>query len=224
MPPDFHPPRRPGAGRRHGFTLVELLAVIAIIGILAAIIVPVVGRARDSARATQCLGNLRQIGAASRLYSQENKGRTPPLSYLFYQSLWPYVYRVDKTITISGAELPADLADSIFECPKAQSDSAPTVTVKRSYGINASLGPGVPVGEKNTQGVQLIRIEEPALAALLGDAKNSSGLQPTTCNPRHSARMNVVFVDGHAESVEVTAAITQTGAYNTNPFWVGVHR
>ena len=60
--------------RRHrwgGFTLIELLVVIAIIAILAAILFPVFAQARDKARGAQCLSNLKQIGLATRMYSQD---------------------------------------------------------------------------------------------------------------------------------------------------------
>ncbi|MDR1280782.1 MAG: DUF1559 domain-containing protein [Opitutaceae bacterium] len=60
------------------FTLIELLTVIAIIGILAAIIIPVTGRVRDSARTAQCVSNIRQIAQACLLYSEDNKGMLPP--------------------------------------------------------------------------------------------------------------------------------------------------
>jgi len=62
---------------RKGFTLVELLTVIAIIGILAAIIIPVVGNVRSSARTAQGVSNLRQIAIATLAFSGENKGRLP---------------------------------------------------------------------------------------------------------------------------------------------------
>jgi general secretion pathway protein G len=66
------------AGRQFAFTLIELLTVIAIIGILAAILIPVVGRVRDSARASQCTSNLRQVALALRLCADDNRGRLPP--------------------------------------------------------------------------------------------------------------------------------------------------
>ncbi|EIQ02076.1 prepilin-type N-terminal cleavage/methylation domain-containing protein [Opitutaceae bacterium TAV1] len=59
------------------FTLVELLTVIAIIGILAAILIPVVGKVRKSARRAECISNLRQLVTAAHLYANDNKGNFP---------------------------------------------------------------------------------------------------------------------------------------------------
>jgi prepilin-type N-terminal cleavage/methylation domain-containing protein/prepilin-type processing-associated H-X9-DG protein len=59
------------------FTLIELLLVIAIIGILAALLLPVLGRTKESARATVCLSNLHQIGIALQLYVQDNNNKLP---------------------------------------------------------------------------------------------------------------------------------------------------
>ena len=55
----------------HGFTLIELLVVIAIIAILAAILFPVFAQAREKARQTSCLSNLKQIGTAAMMYAQD---------------------------------------------------------------------------------------------------------------------------------------------------------
>lgn len=63
---------------RRGFTLVEMLVVIAIIAVLASILFPVFARARAAARRTRCASNLRQIGLALAMYADDCDGQGPP--------------------------------------------------------------------------------------------------------------------------------------------------
>jgi prepilin-type N-terminal cleavage/methylation domain-containing protein len=70
-------PHAPARASDRAFTLIELLTVIAIIGILAALIVPTVGKVRDSARKAQCVSNLRQLLVATSAYATDHKGFLP---------------------------------------------------------------------------------------------------------------------------------------------------
>src|SRR5262245_46909820 len=68
--------KRPGA---RGFTLVEVLVVVGIIAVLIGMLMPALGRAREHARATNCLSNLRQINQAFLMFANENKGYLPQI-------------------------------------------------------------------------------------------------------------------------------------------------
>jgi prepilin-type N-terminal cleavage/methylation domain-containing protein len=92
--------RIPAMRRTSAFTLIELLVVIAIIGILAAMLLPALGKARERARVITCVGNVRQIALATQYYSDDWNEYIPALS------VWGYVldpYLSLKAKTVSGA-------------------------------------------------------------------------------------------------------------------------
>jgi len=101
---------------RSGFTLIELLVVIAIIAILAAILFPVFAQAREQARKTACLSNLKQIGLAVNMYVQDYD-ETFPFSW-GYAGPWCYALNpyVKSAGISSSSEFP-NTATSIWHCP-----------------------------------------------------------------------------------------------------------
>jgi prepilin-type N-terminal cleavage/methylation domain-containing protein/prepilin-type processing-associated H-X9-DG protein len=98
--------------KKAAFTLIELLAVIAILGILIAIILPVIGRVREGARRAQCANNLRQIGLALYMYCDEHDDVIPgyPAEH-WYVALVPYL---DIERTLSPQEI---LFSEVYRCP-----------------------------------------------------------------------------------------------------------
>lgn len=101
------------------FTLVEMLVVMTIIAILAALLVPALGRAKESARATVCLSNLHQVGIALQLYVQENHNRLPTMRDVSTDPTVAATNTFPAIHQVLGAQLgntnvlrcPSDLAD-----------------------------------------------------------------------------------------------------------------
>jgi len=99
------------------FTLIELLAVVAIILILAAVLVPFASKMLDRANGVKCMANLKTIGIASAAYSGDHRGIWPPsaVGTVFANSLIPYLGRIPGTKD-------ADFLKSPLICPGARTD------------------------------------------------------------------------------------------------------
>jgi len=102
---------------KDAFTLIELLVVIAVIAILAALLLPAVGRAKIQAQRTACLSNLKQIGAGMRLWADDNESKFPwkvdPNEGGAMPGGTNYAY-VDRQFSIASKEL---VSTKILLCP-----------------------------------------------------------------------------------------------------------
>jgi prepilin-type N-terminal cleavage/methylation domain-containing protein/prepilin-type processing-associated H-X9-DG protein len=147
----FNSKRRPG-----GFTLVELLVVIGIIAVLVSILLPSLNRAREAAKQTKCLSNLRQLGLAFVMYLNENKGAFPYTGrfdipknedWLWWQEQ-PFQARTQADIRQSAiAKYLApngNVNKEFFTCPSDEVDQRPAAAnaggqYKYSYTMNYFL-------------------------------------------------------------------------------------
>ena len=118
------------------FTLIELLTVIAIIGILAAILIPTVGKVRSTAQSARCISNLRQIGQQILAYANDSKGNLPNLQALTNSPvleprvisrdgkqlafhLWPYYTKVALADPLPTAPTRVNIHE-MFICPSLE--------------------------------------------------------------------------------------------------------
>ncbi|NLO04462.1 MAG: DUF1559 domain-containing protein [candidate division WS1 bacterium] len=200
---------------KRGFTLIELLVVIAIIAILAAILFPVFARAREKARQTSCLNNMKQLGLGMMMYAQDydeifpamsNGTMTTPAfpevpefghngSGMWYLSWATVIYPYIKNV-------------QIYRCPSTTYSQYGVAYGVPANGINAEkTGPvsifGRPamsaivrpaeimmIGEKGTGGgAQYINSEGSGVSYYAGRASHNGG-------------MNIAYFDGHAKWIQ----------------------
>ena len=244
IPPHMSASRPSPIKRQPGppaFTLVELLAVIAIIGVLAAIVLAVLGRVRESARTTQCISNLRQLGVATGLYASDNQGEIPYANY--YQEantrtadkLAPYVNVSFPNNTVLTASMIPPLDP--FRCPSAPYPAK--AGNKSHYGknffINSQKGYDT---DHRRVGYRLIHIDQPARYYYMADAVGSSlesaaswqigstgsnaGELPVSklgIELRHSGKANILFLDFHVESLSARQIGNWSWNYPGTPPW-----
>lgn len=165
---------RPLPAARRGFSLVELLVVIAVIALLVAVLIPTLALARGASQSAQCLGNLRQIGIAFRLYADDHNGLSPALGQPYAgDSNWGIValrYSGREGATVGDLYTP----DSVIVCPSAQQDLSTEMV--RTYAVNAT-GHAGQAGDPddyddpaNPAYIRLDRVSRPEARALVIDS------------------------------------------------------
>ncbi|MCM8820408.1 MAG: type II secretion system GspH family protein [Candidatus Omnitrophica bacterium] len=137
--------------RKMGFTLIELLVVVAIIAILAAMLLPALSQARERARASRCLNNLKQLGTAFYLYLDNYNEYFPPLnintteSFYWPEAIHPYVsQRGDIGISQYKFRDNVRSFNTVWFCPSHKPISFTFFSTGNSryisYGYNNTIG------------------------------------------------------------------------------------
>jgi len=210
-----------------GFTLIEMLVVIAIIALLVSLLMPAVESARRAAERTGCASNLRQLHLATQMWAQDHGGRLPTDLQKWAPSLHPYL----------GGEAPPSYPLAVFKCPGHR------VALERSPGIwTCSYTMLAVVQRKNDPDNprNLLSVSEPSSVPLYTELisnnrhvsqrlnpslntwfsggkpvlawqidPNSNGVQLGWADSMnqtatvHRGRVNYVMLDGHVEAVQL---------------------
>ena len=225
--------------RHHAFTLIELLIVIAIIGVLAGLLLPALRGALQSAKRISCLNNLRQMAIAAKVYTDRYDGSYPIAYYVAWKPpliisyAWDFTTvkdtRTGETTVKPGLLWEGSTNERVQQCPSFRGGANWLVDPYTGYNYNTSyIGHGS--GEAITRPARVGDVHRPEQCALFGDGEYSGGANKFMRSPfpapadaafsgraagtqgfRHGGMTNVVFCDGHAESLATRYTDTVSG-------------
>jgi len=200
------------------FTLIELLVVIAIIAILAGLLLPVLGKAKEKTKAVACLSNVKQWVYAFYMYGDDNEEYFPyegntgddidELKNLdaWYNTCTVYAGQQKLKDLYAAGNPPLPGYRSIFTCPTVRKgpSSPPTKDMPYfMYGFNNRLDPNDPAPPAPPAQFRRQDVLRPTdtVSFTENNENNFSSTSGAFTPARHSKRANLGFVDGHAEAV-----------------------
>ena len=192
----------PEAQKGSGFTLIELLVVIAIVSILAAILFPVFARARENARRTSCLSNMKQIALGVMQYTQDYDERFPRIGGKAPTTIRPYGW--------ADSLQPYLKSTQVMKCPSVGG----AVTVPETLGyveyfFNIMLNDGY-------SGVSVASVNFAATTVMLGDGANGNARYSTDGYTSNTGGMSSACRQpdgaGHFAALRITDARHLEGA------------
>lgn len=191
---------------RRGFTLIELLVVIAIIAILAAILFPVFAKARERARQTSCLNNLKQIGTAVQMYTDDWDGEYPVGHFTAGDDGSHEGH--DEEGEWKSALMPHIRTDQVFRCPSDDSDFHTSYLLNGWFSDTVEGTKRAVADIQNPSGTIMMaeRDQEGMTAVGLPTEADYHPWEPVTiwkqtlAFKRHSGMSNYLFADSHVKA------------------------
>lgn len=197
---------------KRGFTLIELLVVIAIIALLAALLIPTVGRALEKGRRARCAAQLQQLGLIFNAFAQDHDGYLPWGQRSIEQDLSDGRLNSQGNMRFAvtnlyGGGYVKDLG--VFVCPSDKMDNNKAVSVSKDiarFDSNGNCSYVYVVGH-NLLSSQERFSEAPVLADESNQRENGAiqadDMPPITADDNHGANYrNVLYLDGHVQAMD----------------------